>query len=501
MARTPLILDGLNLNDGTVYGYLPGAELGARQKTWNERKSYTGVVAQYNVSEAASIPMKFPMMVQGSSLADLDTKVRRINARLDGCSSASPKALVFAGAIYQIVTTPRVSYALDEAAISLFRATFDLVLNRTTAWVGPSLVPSFSLPALSSQVICDGNSMTIGHPWEEPGSLDPTAPYPAQLQALLGDTWLVRNDGVDSQDIDSMIADAATQIDPLYDANRMQNVVVCWEGTNEIYFHDDGASAAAKLAYYCTTRKAAGFKVVILTVLPRSGSGVPADFETQRGICNTAIRANWRTYADALCDVAADPLIGDAGDEMNTTYYPDRVHLTKAGYGIIAAAVQGSLATIPALSDGWQVYSVEAPNTLVTLEGTFAAPVQRLRLSSGNGLSGKQYILYALSGADSLLPGDSVTLDAQLKGSSSGVVVKLAIYTRSVGPYVSTPPTETVFSAAVTLTSAWQDVSVTIPSCAALTDYADGWVVVQSIDNADSFDVSVKDVTLRVSEG
>lgn len=131
MTRTPLILDGLNLNDGTVYAWLPGAELGARQKTWTERKSYTGAVAQYNVSDAASIPMKFPMLVQGVSLADLDARVQAINTKIDGCSSDSPKNLVFAGKTYQIVTTSRVAYVLDEAACAIFWATFDLVLNRT----------------------------------------------------------------------------------------------------------------------------------------------------------------------------------------------------------------------------------------------------------------------------------------------------------------------------------------------------------------------------------
>lgn len=139
MARTPLILDGLNLNDGTVYAYLPGVELGARQKTWSERKSYTGSVAQYNVSEAASIPMKFPLMVQGYSLADLDAKVQELNTKIDGCSSASPKDLVFGEKIYQIVTTARVSYVLDEAGVVVFRALIDLVPNRVSG--DPSWVP------------------------------------------------------------------------------------------------------------------------------------------------------------------------------------------------------------------------------------------------------------------------------------------------------------------------------------------------------------------------
>ena len=130
MARTVLNFDGLDLNDGVVYRFFPGVELGARQKTWTERKSYTGAVAQYNVSEAASVPMKFPLKVQSTSLADLDDKVQAINAKIDDCSSSTPKSLVWAGTTYQIVTTPRVGYVLDDIAAANFWAMFDLVLNR-----------------------------------------------------------------------------------------------------------------------------------------------------------------------------------------------------------------------------------------------------------------------------------------------------------------------------------------------------------------------------------
>jgi hypothetical protein len=128
----PVILtfDGLDLNDGTVYRVFPGIELGARLKTYNSRKSYTGAVAQYNVSEAYEIPMRFPIKVQGTSLADLDAKVQAINTKIDGCSSEAPKDLVWAGTTYQIVTTPRVGYVLDAAAGAGFFATCDFTPNR-----------------------------------------------------------------------------------------------------------------------------------------------------------------------------------------------------------------------------------------------------------------------------------------------------------------------------------------------------------------------------------
>lgn len=56
-----------------------------------------------------------------------------------------------------------------------------------------------------------------------------------------------------------------------------------------------------------------------------------------------------RTFADALADVAADTRIGDAGDELNTTYYhlTDRVHLNNAGYAVVAPIVKAAIDSIP----------------------------------------------------------------------------------------------------------------------------------------------------------
>jgi len=49
---------------------------------------------------------------------------------------------------------------------------------------------------------------------------------------------------------------------------------------------------------------------------------------------NEWIRANWSTYYDGLVDVAAAP---ELQDPNNPTYFqPDTVHLTTAGYRVVA---------------------------------------------------------------------------------------------------------------------------------------------------------------------
>lgn len=139
----------------------------------------------------------------------------------------------------------------------------------------------------------------------------------------------------------------AAALDALIDPDAATNVLVVNCGSNDIAADQrnaTGEQAAADLAAYCADRQTAGWTVVVTTVLPRTSTGVGANYETRRTTLNTAIRADWATYADALADTAADTTIGDATDSDNTTYYSDKVHLTFAGRHIagpiIAAAIE-----------------------------------------------------------------------------------------------------------------------------------------------------------------
>lgn len=130
MAFPTLTLDGLNLNDGTVYTLMSGMELGARQKTWDELRSYTGAVTQANVSEAYYIPAHCGIRVQGSSAADLDVKVKAINTKIDGFTAAAGKSFVYDGTTYVCGASARVAYALGARELLKFWTVVDLVMNR-----------------------------------------------------------------------------------------------------------------------------------------------------------------------------------------------------------------------------------------------------------------------------------------------------------------------------------------------------------------------------------
>ena len=130
MSVPTLTFDGLNINDGTTYRLQPGARPGARKKSWDEYRGLSGAVTQANVSEAYYVESHWPLIVAGSSLADLNTKVQAINTKIDGCTATATKALVFAGTIYQIAASPSVEYEIGQREANAFWTKIDLALFR-----------------------------------------------------------------------------------------------------------------------------------------------------------------------------------------------------------------------------------------------------------------------------------------------------------------------------------------------------------------------------------
>ncbi len=155
------------------------------------------------------------------------------------------------------------------------------------------------------------------------------------------------NGGQNGATLDMIIA-RAPQIDALKTIPAATRVLTVWAGTNDmgVAEAESGASTYAALVTYCQARRTAGWKVIALTCIARTWPGDPVDFETQRQVLNTSIHANWATFADALCDVAADSRLGDPGAQNNPTYFKgDTTHLQPAGYAIVAALVKPVLQT------------------------------------------------------------------------------------------------------------------------------------------------------------
>ena len=92
-------------------------------------------------------------------------------------------------------------------------------------------------------------------------------------------------------------------------------------------------------AAYCDARRAAGWKVAVVTILPRI-SDVSDSFNSRRSTINAAIATWVGVHCDAIVDFAADPTMGpnsaaNGVSTYNATYYADGVHPTNAGHVIL----------------------------------------------------------------------------------------------------------------------------------------------------------------------
>jgi hypothetical protein len=135
-----------------------------------------------------------------------------------------------------------------------------------------------------------------------------------------------------------MLANAPSNIDPIYDGTKSRNVVVIWGGTNDFYESGDTVdNVYGYLRNYCAARRAVGWKVVAVTMMQRSASQT---VENTRLDYNGRIRVGWQSFADGLADVAADARLSDCS---NATYFSDGTHLTNLGYGVAASIVRSAV--------------------------------------------------------------------------------------------------------------------------------------------------------------
>lgn len=186
-------------------------------------------------------------------------------------------------------------------------------------------------------------------------TIPPDVTYPNQVAALIGGGFAATNIGVGGQTCLQMASDAASQINPLFAPHLQKTLVVCWGGTNDLYFGASAAITYQRIVDYCRILRPVGWRIIVLSILPRSNVGTPAGFETSRQSVNNSLLADFSSstiytnvyagapYADYLVHVGGDSTIGDSGDENNTTYYLDKVHLTSAGYAIVADYVRNAI--------------------------------------------------------------------------------------------------------------------------------------------------------------
>jgi lysophospholipase L1-like esterase len=99
------------------------------------------------------------------------------------------------------------------------------------------------------------------------------------------------------------------------------------------------ANYLAALASYCDARRAAGWKVVVGTILPISGGTA---HNARRAIVNSAITSSWTSvHCDGVADFAADATMGtDTSFTDNPSKWTDGTHPNTAGHAILETIIR-----------------------------------------------------------------------------------------------------------------------------------------------------------------
>jgi len=194
-------------------------------------------------------------------------------------------------------------------------------------------------------IVFDGDSLTYGT-----GS-DPGEDYPSVALQRLPARVTAVNVAVPGQEWGDMLDDAACEIDPLFAPAARQNIVIVWAGTNDLNRTHTAKRIWRELERYCRDRRRRGWKVVILTVLPRIPTRSGSRFERQRRLLNHAIRERSPAVADAVADVAHDERIGDYAGFAAAQYKTDGIHNNAAGNAVIAEVVVETLRPLLAGDD------------------------------------------------------------------------------------------------------------------------------------------------------
>lgn len=154
---------------------------------------------------------------------------------------------------------------------------------------------------------------------------------------------IIHNVSVSGKSMQTGYGYRKTELFP-FRSSTSPSILLIQQGTNDLYYGTSASTLYKTLLIpFIADASKAGFYVVVDTILPRSDSGWTPAMEQERIAYNTLVRAN-RAGADAVNDLAADPLLGDGGAPANPSLYADGAHPSLAGQqrlAVLDAAVLG----------------------------------------------------------------------------------------------------------------------------------------------------------------
>lgn len=177
------------------------------------------------------------------------------------------------------------------------------------------------------------------------------SPWPAQITALglaeqPATIFHIQNSGEGGARLDEQgFPNTAAYVDAYYSEDYYENIVVLFfsndigGGDSESFWND--------IVTWCSTQRTFGWKTILMT-LPTRVSADPEwagwDYwNTARLDLNSHMRAGWATIADALADIALEPLIGGDDAPWDTDYFYDGVHMTPLCNSLVAPIVRDAI--------------------------------------------------------------------------------------------------------------------------------------------------------------
>lgn len=238
--------------------------------------------------------------------------------------------------------------------------------------------PAAKFAMLNNRItVFDGDSITaagapnLAYPW----LFAQNTPIPCN-----GWNFAVAGNGI------SQVAGRAAQVDAIKLLSSASRHILSVDiGTNDLIASPNNTNGLlTPLISYLDARRAAGWKVVIHTLLQRNDAvDLGAQFKIDRDTVNAAIRTWVGVHCDAICDVAADATIGtDSAPNMTvaasatvavggTGYSNGAQVLSVAGGASFNVTVSGGVVTAvnSLASPGAYTYATQAANPLATTGG------------------------------------------------------------------------------------------------------------------------------------
>ncbi|MGI8654211.1 MAG: GDSL-type esterase/lipase family protein [Pyrinomonadaceae bacterium] len=218
------------------------------------------------------------------------------------------------------------------------------IISNVAAIRGTLAGRSITAAQLQTMIVFEGDSLTT---WGTATPLPYTDQYSYKVATAITPHVQARNVAVGGSGMTQVNARAAA-VDATLRPGRKQ-ILSLLIGANDVGSGNrlEGGSAYNAAEYfrliklYCQARRAAGWKVVLHTLLPNGNAG----FNAERNTLNALIRAD-NSFYDALADGAANTTIGTDAAASDPTLYPDTVHLSPAAHSILAPITRAAIESL-----------------------------------------------------------------------------------------------------------------------------------------------------------